>query len=1215
MILNEMQLSEDKLARLAHCSIELAEAFTNAENEPGAPWRTALANGLTQCAQVADQIGLRGLNYLSTLLVPHLHNGRSHVDERAHAEVFCNLLVAFCSGLLLPAQAVELATVLKQWPGLAVIPEQFVEMIGSRLRNDAQIHCVIETDEPTTIFVEPVTTITPVTHITDITDINDVTLVNAVEAVTAVPVSKVASAPTQLENLPYLQTPAQSLPVPVPEPRITTNQVVVAPQASVADLISGGSNFTVASDELAMLAEACSDLAEEVTPHLLTLPLLSDLLEQGERVDEPKLAWEALFSEYKERIEYFANAASFVGLKPLEGWLSKLAENIGFLGTNAAQMSEPLRALLMLVPESLQAYFESPSEKTADQAFMLLEDSAWPAPQEGVVLLATVGALAQLSLIGSRQVVERSDDVSPDDVSLQIPQDADVNVVENLLRELPALSTEFSESIVRIAKGSIADLEPAQRIAHTLKGSANTVGVRGIANLTHQLEDILQILSRDKKLPPQMLMDYLSDAADCLAEMSEAVAGLGDPPDHALEIYRSAVSWTNRLVRDGVPSDDLVSEVKSEQNAQLAGESLSEDDVSAPTQTLELTESVETTTKVAEAPEQLTDANSQREEEILRVPSSLIDRMMGLTGEAAIVLAQVQDRLALLEKTRSTIKVDTDRLGSLSDELDHLVDIRGMSMSDRKSASDFDSLELDEYNELHTVSRRIAESGADAKLIDQQLDRDLTAMKDMVAQLERVQTDLREATLQSRMVQVSSVSPRLQRAARQAARMAGKLVDFEVTGGDTSMDSHLLQTLIDPLTHLIRNAVDHGLESDAIRSRSGKPLNGQVILSFERTGRNVRIHCQDDGAGLNLDAIRKRGLERGLLKPNLQYTESEIARLILQPGFSTRDTATQLSGRGVGMDVVYQAVRQLRGTLDIDHIPGRGSRFTLSLPIRMAAVPIIVARSGAHVIGISVRGIEQILPRQDERMQMDAQGFINFDEQRIPSQRLEQLLGLPSHQFVRSNSPEVVLLVRQEDNKIGAVIAPELSQTRNVIVRPLSNYLAKPIGLEGAAVLGDGSVASVVDLPELISSLADYQSGTVNTVGAAPVIVKPAPVCLVVDDSVSVRRSMEYFVKDLGFDVDSASDGIEALGKLQLRKPDIMIVDFEMPRMNGVELTSAVRNEARLSKVPVIMITSRYTEKHKQMAMAAGVSVFLTKPYTEDDLASHIERCLQNVSA
>jgi chemotaxis protein histidine kinase CheA/ActR/RegA family two-component response regulator len=1195
MILNDIQLSEDKVARLAHCSIELAEAFTNASDQPGSPWRTVLANGLAQCAHAADDLGLRGLNYVATLLVPHLNQGRVHVDEFEHAELFCSQLIAFCSGLLIPVQAQELAGSLKNWPGIAAIPDQFVAMIGDRLHSDARSHCVIEPE--------------------------DTAQTSALSEVIFEPVAQVAPAvATKLENLPYLSgtsnEPSAASLAPLPATsRIETNQSLPSPDVGMQDLFSVGTSFTVAGDELAMLAEACGDLAQEVTPQLLSLPLLADLIEQGDDIGEPKLLWDAVFSEYKERIEYFANAASFIGLKPLEIWLGKLAENIGALLANPLAMSEGLRALLVLIPEALQAYFEAPGEKTADQAFMLLEDISWPMPQQGVVLLATVGALAQLSLIGSRQVTERSDDVSEDDVSLQIPEDADVNVVENLLRELPALSTEFSDAVVRIGKGSMADLEPAQRIAHTLKGAANTVGVRGIANLTHQLEDIFQILGRENKLPPQILMDHLSDAADCLAEMSEAVAGVGTPPENALEVYRSAVAWTNRLVRDGVPSNDLVSEVNSERAANFMAES--SDSFADDEPHLENENSSDQSVAAAEpAQEQLTDANSQREEEILRVPSSLIDKMMGFTGEAAIVLAQVQDRLALLEKTRSTIKVDTERLGALSDELDHLVDIRGMSMTERKDASDFDSLELDEYNELHTVSRRIAESGADAKLIDQQLDRDLTALKDMIAQLERVQTDLRESTLQSRMVQVSSVSPRLQRAARQAGRMAGKIVDFEVTGGSTAIDSHLLQTLIDPLTHLIRNAVDHGLESDAIRSRSGKSLNGLVILSFERNGRNLRIHCQDDGAGLNIEAIRKRGLERGLIQPNLEYSEQELARLILQPGFSTRDTATQLSGRGVGMDVVYQAVRQLRGTLEIDHIPGRGTRFTLNLPIRMAAVPIIVARSGSHVVGISVRGVEQIMPRQDERMMIDKEGFIELDDAKIATIRLEQLLGLPATMFARSNSPEVVLLIRQEDNQMRAVIAPELSQTRNVIVRPLSNYLAKPPGVEGAAVLGDGSVATVVDLPELISSLAEYRSGAIGS-GVSDVVVptKAAPICLVVDDSVSVRRSMEYFVKDLGFDIDSASDGIEALGKLQIRKPDIMIVDFEMPRMNGVELTASVRNDPRLAKIPVIMITSRYSEKHKQMAMSAGVNVFLTKPYTEDDLASQIERCLQSVSA
>jgi CheY-like chemotaxis protein len=364
-----------------------------------------------------------------------------------------------------------------------------------------------------------------------------------------------------------------------------------------------------------------------------------------------------------------------------------------------------------------------------------------------------------------------------------------------------------------------------------------------------------------------------------------------------------------------------------------------------------------------------------------------------------------------------------------------------------------------------------------------------------------------------------------------------------------------------------------------------------------------------------MEAIRKRGIERGFIKPDGIYPDQDLARLILQPGFSTRDTATQLSGRGVGMDVVYQAVRQLRGNLDIDHTPGQGTHFTITLPVRMAAVPIIVARSGQHVIGISVRGVEQILPRMDSRVSATNSSILEFDGQQVPIVRLEELLDLPLTTFARTNAPEALLLIRQEDKQLKAVVSPELSQTRNVIVRPMSKYLPKAPGIEGAAVLGDGSVASVVDLPELISTQEEYNAGNIRNgiPTTTPVTLKPAPVCLVVDDSVSVRRSMEYFVRDLGFEVDSASDGIDALGRLQHRKPDIMIVDFEMPRMNGVELTAAVRNDPRTVNVPVIMITSRYTEKHKQMAMNAGVNVFLTKPYTEDDLATQIERCLQNI--
>ena len=1149
----EMQAQQRESTRLEECSIELATVFTNVAMH----WRASLATGLARCAKAADQAGLRGLNYVATLLIPHLNssaNGECADAELEHAQVFCNDLLAFCNGLCTQEQALGLASSLQKWPGIESIPDQFVEMIAKRLTSDAKvlIRSAVSAAQP--LITQALETPLPAS--------------NARDEIKLIAVTDLSSAQIQLTTLPATameETAAPSL-----------SQGVM--MGSLSDLQADAA-LEVASDELLMLAEACDDLLTDVAPNLLSLPI------EGQADKE---LWAGLLEEYKERVDYFANAATFIGLEPLQNWLYALSGNLALLCQNANLLSEPLRGLLLLIPENLKNFFTEPSAATGEQVFQLLCDSAWPHPQSEITVLASLARLSKIQIIGSRQVVERSDDVSVNDVSLEIPCDADINVVNYLLRELPQLSGEFSDAIERIAKGSSADIEQAQRIAHTLKGSANTVGVRGIANLTHQLEDILQLLAADPKKPPRSLVDHLSDAADCLAEMSEAVAGSGPEPSQAFAVYKASVVWTNRLVRDGVPSEDFVSETSTER--------------SGPT------------VKPAELSPELV---KEADDEILRVPASLVDRLLGFAGEASILLAQVQDRLSLLESTRTTIKTDTERLGSLSDELDRLVDVRGLSISGRTAVSDFDALELDEYNELHTVSRRISESGADAKIVDQQLDRELSSLKDLVVQLERVQTDFRETTLQTRMVLVSSITPRLQRAARQAGRMAGKVVDLTVLGGETAIDSHLLQTLIDPLMHMLRNAVDHGIESDVVRSQNGKPISGQITLGFERSGRSLKISCSDDGAGLNIAAIRNRGLERGLIGATQQYGDDEIARLILQPGFSTRDTATQLSGRGVGMDVAFNAVRQLRGTLEIKQVAGEGTTFILTLPIRMAAVPVIVAKIGKHVIGLSVRNIEQILPHDSESSVFEFQG------KAVDTVRLEELIGLgfgpglSSATHARPARTEVALLVRMDDGSLRAVVTPELSQTRNVIVRPLSRYLARIPGVEGAAVLGDGSVASVVDLPELI---ATHKVGTEGSWQSdlniqSNELSKPAPVCLVVDDSVSVRRTLEYFVKDLGFEVDSAGDGIDALGCLQQRTPDLVIVDLEMPRMNGVELTATLRGNPKTANVPIIMITSRYSEKHKKMATDAGVDVFLTKPYTEDDLASHIERSLRKVAS
>ena len=609
------------------------------------------------------------------------------------------------------------------------------------------------------------------------------------------------------------------------------------------------------------------------------------------------------------------------------------------------------------------------------------------------------------------------------------------------------------------------------------------------------------------------------------------------------------------------------------------------------------------------------------DDELLRVPGRVVDRMLDLAAEAAILLSQVQEQVALLNATRSSFRLGTERLGELSSELDRLVDGRGVSLTGRRSRGEFDALEFDDFDELHTVSRRIAESTADEKLIEQQFHRHGLALAESVGHLERVQTDLREAVMQSRMMAVASIAPRLQRAARQAARMIGKRIELTITGEQTAVDAQLLQRIVDPVAHLLRNAVDHGIEHEERRVAQGKPATGRIDLRFERDGTLLRVRCIDDGAGLDLDAIRRKGLALGLLDSAQAVTDGQIARLTLHPGFSTRDAATQVSGRGIGLDVVNRTVQALRGAVDIASTPGGGTTVTLDFPERLATTAVAVSRTPGHVLALSVRGVERVLAA--DGLAPDERGELRFvlEDDVVPAVSLDVALGLPAGYFARdielarladagrtaARAAQVVLLVRLDDGRRVALVAPDLAQTRSVVVRPFPSWMPRRRAVDGAAVLGDGAVAPVIDLPALLAGGDPIAAPVVDL----PVAGRTAPVCLVVDDSVSVRRSMQTFLQDLGFEVDAAGDGIEALALIERRVPDVAIVDLEMPRMNGVELASALRAHERTVEVPIIMITSRYSERHRAMAIDAGVDVFLTKPYSEDELAGHVRRCLE----
>ncbi|RPH62915.1 MAG: response regulator [Burkholderiales bacterium] len=569
------------------------------------------------------------------------------------------------------------------------------------------------------------------------------------------------------------------------------------------------------------------------------------------------------------------------------------------------------------------------------------------------------------------------------------------------------------------------------------------------------------------------------------------------------------------------------------------------------------------------------------------------------------------DDVALeVDRVRATLRMGTDQLQDLAGELERLVDVRGLALSERRAREDFDALELDEYNDLHTVSRRIAESGEDGRLIEQQLGGNVAALRDSLSQLERIQVDLREAAMQTRTVLVETVVPRWRRTVRQAARMAGHEVSLRVDGETTEVDAQLLQALVEPVAHLLRNAVDHGIEPPPERQALGKSAAGCIVLAFAREGPDLIADCSDDGRGFDLAAVRERAVALGLLDAGEACDDAALARLVLAPGFSTRTRATQLSGRGIGLDVVNQVVREQRGSLDIETTPGHGTRIRLRVPVRLAAAPAIVVRSASHVLALSVRDVEQVLAA--DRIVEAVDGTQRFDGAAGPMRlvRLEDALGLPDDAFAPPAGVEpaapAVLQVRMPGGERIAVLVPEPGQTRNVVVRPLAAFVPAIAGIEGAAVLGDGAVAPVVDLPRLLAARDGARAAP-----ALDAARRAAPVCLVVDDSVSVRRTMELFARDLGYQVDSAADGVDALERVARRIPSLVLVDLEMPRMNGVELVRALRHEPATRDVPVIMITSRSSEKHRRLALEAGVDVFLTKPYTEDALAGHIAQLVK----
>jgi chemosensory pili system protein ChpA (sensor histidine kinase/response regulator) len=606
-------------------------------------------------------------------------------------------------------------------------------------------------------------------------------------------------------------------------------------------------------------------------------------------------------------------------------------------------------------------------------------------------------------------------------------------------------------------------------------------------------------------------------------------------------------------------------------------------------------------------------------QEVVKVSAELLEELVNLAGETSIsrgrMEQQVSDLSGSIEEMDSTIQRLQEQLRRLDIETEAQVLFRQEQMMQHE---EFDPLEMDRYSQLQQLSRSLIESASDLMDLKYTLADKTRDTETLLLQQSRINTDLQEGLMRSRMVPFSRLVPRLRRIVRQAATELGKEVDFELDNVEGELDRTVLERMVAPLEHMLRNAVDHGIEMPDERIAAGKNPNGRILLTLGREGGDVILRLIDDGRGINLKRVREKAVERGLMAADAQLADQDIIQFILHAGFSTAEKVTQISGRGVGMDVVHSEIKQLGGAMFIDSNWGSGTEFTIRLPFTVSVNRALMVQIGDDLYAIplnSIEGIVRVSPFELEHYYQDDTARFDYAGENYLVRYLGNLLDSSAQPKLDGQTlPLPVVLVRSTEHTV-ALQVDRLLGSREIVVKTLGAQFSAVRGVSGATVMGDGNVVVILDLHAMIrEQLAlGLQSAILLEpfkIGAAIEEDMTEKTVMVVDDSVTVRKVTSRFLEREGFRVIAAKDGVEALQLLQDHMPDVMLLDIEMPRMDGFEVAKNIRTSSRLKDLPIIMITSRTGEKHRERAFSLGVNKYMGKPYQEDLLLNNINELL-----
>ncbi len=795
-------------------------------------------------------------------------------------------------------------------------------------------------------------------------------------------------------------------------------------------------------------------------------------------------------------------------------------------------------------------------------------------------------------------------------------------------------------------------LGDVRRAAHTLKGAAGAVGMEAVTRISHRMEDLLDHLAETNQHANEKQIHLLLATADQLQDLTTTEVDVDATAKVLMDLYQQ---YDEEMVNAGGSEEEqtqedsevsTAAEAADEVDAELAaalaglgdvGDFEAEDEESdeavaaaVEAETALEPEPVAAASETATSPDagdeksNRTISPSKEATQYLRVPLDRIDSLVGLVGEMIVNRSSFAQRLADMEQRIEDMQTALSRFRAVAHDVETRYSVEALRSGTRNTSGarpntplatsgrseSLDSLEFDRYTEFHLLARTLSESTNDVAVITSEFRTLHGDFDSLLGRQQRLTRDAQDNLMHIRMVPVSNIINRLDRTVRSVSNKLGKKVDLVIKGEGTELDKTVLEEITDPLLHLIRNALDHGVELPEARAAAGKPEKATLQIEALNQGTQVTIRVSDDGGGLDLAKIRKLAVNRGMIKEDQKLTQEELRSLIFLPGFSTADKLTDVSGRGVGMDVVREAVQRLKGSISVESELGQGSTFTVHLPTTLAVSRALLIESNSLTFAIPMQAIQQILRLDPSNVTVvGSQPIVNLGDRTVQLKEMANHLQLRSEDKDAFKQTRPLLLVRTGDDEM-AITVDDVIGGQDIVVKTLGDHLASVPGLIGATVAGDGTVIPILDPSDLVGQQIARRAATSFANSSEVATVDRRRTAMVIDDSISVRRVTTNLLRSSGWDVLVGKDGVDALEVLETAEtpPEVFLCDMEMPRMDGIELIGRLRNQDEFRNTPIVMVTSRAGEKHRKMAADAGADEHVVKPFNDDQLIDLITR-------